>query len=214
MPDTTPLPLPKCPRGGCPATIDHWHDGGGAALVCPRQLGRPCLSGSHGGTAARRCYAPRTESSPIKTAENPAPAVLPTVDEVADAVVQSTRDEGWSYRTVAQAALDLIAARVPVWVPVEPGTVIKPGTRWRFESGEGATLRVEEETAAIPYTCRPSSARYYIDPRTVPAEPEDPRVAVVAEWWREFSADAALDEVLPASSSRDLLARLDAEVAK
>ena len=199
MPNT----LPTCPREDCTATIgDHWHDSLGYAAPCPHTPGaihgrcyaqRPTptplaaiLAAAEDAKRAhdRLCDLAETllpESSPVKTADNPAPVVLPTVDEAAEAVVQSMRDGGWTYRTAAQAVLDLIADRVPVWVPVEPGTVINPGTRWRFESGEGATLRVEEETAATPYTCRPSSARYYIDPRTVPAEPEDPRVAAIAE---------------------------------
>ena len=40
MPDTTPLPLPECPREDCPSTIDNWHDGAGTAFDCSRQLGR------------------------------------------------------------------------------------------------------------------------------------------------------------------------------
>ena len=167
MPDTTPNPLPECPREDCPATIDHVHNTENSdAYECPRQLGLPCPTHDHGGWRRSRCYAPRTQPAP-----QPPAVVLPTVNEAVAAIVQSMHDGGWTYGTAAQAVLDLIAARLPVWQPVELGTVIKAGTRWRCESGEGATLRVEEETAATPYTCRQSACRYYIDPRTSPAEP-------------------------------------------
>lgn len=39
---------------------------------------------------------------------------------------------------------------------------------------------------------------------------DDPRVAVVREWWRQFSADEALDDDLRSGTAADLLARLDA----
>jgi len=69
------------------------------------------------------------ESSPVKTADNPAPVVLPTVDEVARCIHASDRD-GYPHKTIdpaylrnARAVLDLIAARMPVWVPVEPDDI-------------------------------------------------------------------------------------------
>ena len=94
--------------------------------------------------------------------------VLPTVDELADAILASaTTGEGW-HVSGARAALDLIAASVPPWKPVAPGTVIKAGTLYRVEfADDGANERVDAFDREIPN----SGARYYIDPRTIPAEP-------------------------------------------
>ena len=55
--------------------------------------------------------------------------VLPTVDEVAD--VLRSGDGLRLYSDGARDILDLIATCLPVWQPVEPGTVIKAGTRVR-----------------------------------------------------------------------------------
>ncbi len=56
-----------------------------------------------------------------------------------------------------------------------------------------------------PYAMRSRSSRYYLDPRTVPAEPEDPALAVVREWLKVCGPiDAGTED------ARDLLARIDA----
>ena len=47
-----------------------------------------------------------------------APVVLPTVKEVREAIIAGTKLGGWMPHTAAQAILDLIAARLPVWQPV------------------------------------------------------------------------------------------------
>ena len=102
--------------------------------------------------------------------------------------------------TSSRAILDLIAARLPVWQSVEPGTVIKAGTRVRrpYLTDSGAVEHI------LP-TDTPANDGWCIDPRTVPAEPVDPRVAVVGEW-----LDSIGSEEHTADDARDLLARLDA----
>ena len=99
--------------------------------------------------------------------------VLPTVDEVAD--VLRSGDGLRFYSDSARDILGLIATRLPVWQPVEPGTVIKAGTRvredWDDQIAEW-TLGEDQD----PYQNCGRRCRYYIDPATVPAEPEDQRI--------------------------------------
>lgn len=125
--------------------------------------------------------------------------MLPTVDEVATAFREHIA-LGEAARDASQAVLDLIAARVPVWQPIEPGTTIKAGTRYRCETVDGEST---EGTYSLDLTAREDG--WFIDPRTVPAEPEDPRVAAVVQWLYNESTTAA-----PEDDARDLLARLDA----
>ena len=140
-----------------------------------------------------------------------APIVLPTVDEVADII-----KEGGFYSETARVVLGLIAARMPVWQPIAPGTVIKAGTRVREDWDDQITewaLGQDED----PYASRSRSSRYWLDPRTVPAEPVDPRAELLAE---ELHNHGGCEEVWPCCSvstveyyrndARDLLARLDA----
>lgn len=120
-----------------------------------------------------------TPDSPHLPASAAAPVVLPTVEEVARTIML---DDGYPHRemdpaylTNAQAVLDLIASRVPVWQPVEPGTVIKAGTRLREDWDDQIaewTLGEDQD----PYQNCGRRCRYYIDPATVPAEPEDQRI--------------------------------------
>ena len=141
----------------------------------------------------------------------PAAVVLPTVDEVVDII-----KEGGFYSDTARAVLGLIAARLPVWQPVEPGTVIKAGTRVREDWDDQITewtLGQDED----PYASRSRSSRYWLDPRTVPVEPVDPRAELLAE---ALHNHGGCEEVWPCCSvstvehyrndARDLLARLDA----
>ena len=139
-------------------------------------------------------------SSQVKTADNPAPIVLPTVDEVAD--VLRSGDGLRFYSDSARDILDLIATRLPVWQPVEPGTVIKAGTRVRrpYLTDSGAVEHI------LP-TDTPANDEWFIDPRTVPAEPVDPRVAVVSDWWKQTLRGSTAK---PGPRFSDLLARLDA----
>ena len=105
----------------------------------------------------------------------PEPVVLPTVKEVREAIIAGTKLGGWMPHTAAQAVLNLIASRVRHWVPVEPGTVIKAGTRLREDWDDQIaewTLGEDQD----PYQNCGRRCRYYIDPATVPAEPEDQRI--------------------------------------
>ena len=137
-----------------------------------------------------------------------APLHLPDVETVARKIYESdghptTRwdDESEAvrddYRANAQAVLDLIAAHQPAWQRVEPGTLIKAGTGFRVEYGDG---RANEHVASFDRTVD-DSAPVFIDPRTVP-EPEDPRVAVVTDWLDTLSDTG--------EGVSDLLRRLDA----
>ena len=119
-----------------------------------------------------------------------APVVLPTVGEVREAIIAGTKLGGWMPHTAAQAVLDLIASRVPVWQPVEPGTVIKAGTVTRIEWDDRGA---REEVTRSDYTfCQTDLTRFYLDPRTVPAEPVepvDPRAELLAEKLHKLVAD-------------------------
>ena len=137
----------------------------------------------------------------------PAAVVLPTVGEVVDII-----KEGGFYSDTARDILDLIAARMPVWQPIAPGTVIKAGTRVRrpYLTDSGAVEHI------LP-TDTPANDGWCIDPRTVPVEPVDPRAELLAE---ELHNHGGCEEVWPCCSvstvehyrndARDLLARLDA----
>ena len=61
MPDTTPLPLPRCPREDCRTTIDHFHGlNTGDTYACERLHGARCGRHEEGNSLISRCYAPRT----------------------------------------------------------------------------------------------------------------------------------------------------------
>ena len=143
----------------------------------------------------------------------PAAVVLPTVGEVVDII-----KEGGFYSDTARDILDLIASRVPVWQPVEPGT-IRPGMRVRYVATGGIEgIFTVEDVADGRFYFKSGYAwsgmsdhAWFVDPRTVPAEPEDPRVAVVREWLSVVPLDSdAGDEGL----ARDLLASIDAARAE
>ena len=111
------------------------------------------------------------------------PIRLPTVEEVREAIIAAERDGGWIEHTVARAVLDLIASRVPAWVPVNVDD-IRPGMRVRWVRGnsdtEGSfTVRdIADDRFYFEdgHVSRRMSYTWYIDPRTVPADPEDPRI--------------------------------------
>lgn len=143
--------------------------------------------------------------------------VLPTVDEIADVIHVSdcageTDVLPWNelmevsrhaYLTEAAAVLDLFAARVPHWVRIEPGTDVKAGTHLLLfkPSGEYACVIAAQDSELSP---DPNGGTWYVDPRTIPAEPEDPALAVIIEWMDTppLGNDAA--------DASDLLTRIDA----
>lgn len=112
----------------------------------------------------------------------PQPIVLPSLDEVREVLLcvpTSVMSGSDFYTDASQSVLDLIASRVPVWVPIEPGTVVKAGTRVREEYGR-KVLRAEEWVPDRDFAA--AAGHLFIDPRTVPAEPEpDPAVERVAK---------------------------------
>lgn len=151
-----------------------------------------------------------------------APVVLPTVKEVREAIIAAERDGGWIEHTVACAVLDLIASRVPAWVPVNVDD-IRPGMRVRWVRGnsdtEGSfTVRdIADDRFYFEdgHVSRRMSYTWYIDPHTVPADPEDPRVELLAEELE--AASGCCFDSWPCSEAdrwyrdaRLILARLDA----
>ena len=177
--------LPICPREDCTFTGPHHDHDTRTGEVRDRSKVTDCVCDAST-PRYTRCYAPRTPQP------QPATVVLPTVKDV-----RQTMDDAYIWHDAAQDVLDLIAARITPWKPIEPGTVIKAGTVTRIEWGD---RDAREEVTRADYTpCQTDPARYYLDPRTVPAEPEDPLVAVVNEWLNNTHEGPA-----------DLLARLDA----
>ena len=162
------MTLPKpCTVPDCPAPITHWHGEDGDLYACISALnGRPCPHDDQDSP----CYAPRV---PAPTS----PLHLPDVDAVAravhdvpwptidwDAERDDVKDE---CRAAARAVLDMIADRQPVWKRVEPGTLIKAGTRWREEEPNGAA---GEYVSGIDWTIGADlKSAIFIDTGTIPA---------------------------------------------
>ena len=152
--------LTPCPKPDCRAPIAHYHgDSSGDIYACTASLnGRPCPHGQDS-----PCYAPR-ETAPLH---------LPDVDTVARVIYESDGyGTSWAtqsdsvkdaYRRNARAVLDLIAAHQPVWQRVEPGTLIKAGTRYRRVCADDSSY---ERIAAGDFL---TGDGYSIDTRTIPA---------------------------------------------
>ncbi len=186
---------PVCPFEWCEVGGVHYHrtDFG----VCKCRPGDPGHEAS--GAFATRCYAPRPESTDPETDPRhaPDPWILPTREQVARALFASTYgDDGeqWDEITGVRHAFylddaDAVLALLSPWRPVEPGTTIKAGTRYRIEGPSGGCY---ERTAQHDWKVNNRSIRAYIDPPTVPAEP-DPRVKAVAQVLAE-KAGISLDE--------------------
>ena len=144
LPNLTPCTVPDCPAPilyACLSTLN----------------GRPCPQDDPA------CYAPR-ETAPLR---------LPDVDTVARKIYDTDYDASWDaesdalkgrHRATARAVLDLIAAHQPVWQRVEPGTLIKEGTRYRHECENGEAV----ECIAVGDFFIGNSASFYVL-RTAPA---------------------------------------------
>ena len=187
---------PVCPFEGCGAWAVHYHRNRRAAdLVVCECVDDPGHDESN--TLATRCYAPRPGNAKPETDPRHAhdPWILPTREQVARVLFASTYgDDGKQWDEVTGVRhdfylddADAVLALLSPWRPVEPGTTIKAGTRYRVEDGAWA-----EEILARNDWITTSGERVYIDPRTVPAEP-DPRVKAVAQVLAE-KAGISLDE--------------------
>ena len=161
-------------------------------------------------------------------APQPPAVVLPTVDEVAarllvyDVEIGNCSDDlTWAnadrelqheFREAARAVLDLIAARVPVWQPVE-WEAIRPGMRvhWkRIDSDNEGAFTVQDVSDGRfyfdgGYVSQHMSYAWAIDPRTVPAEPDAALVETIAQAIAAGAGDS-LDDLY----RRDARAILDA----
>ena len=177
-----------CPEPDCKAPVIHWHDIDGHILACHSALnGKPCPHGSGG----LPCHTPR-ETSPMH---------LPDVDDVARVIYESDfNDPQWDdeseglkdvYRVRAQAALDLIANRQPVWKRVEPGAKVEKGQRYRVEYANGDAY---ELTAFGTRSVQDDGTTVYVL-RTVPA-PETKESII-----REFAAE--LDSIYTERTAGD-----------
>lgn len=158
LPTLTPCTVPDCP-----VPIAHRHGGDGHLLACHSTLnGRPCPHGDQDNP----CYAPR-ETSPLHLPDVDAVArVIYEIDDIDYGTNWATQSEGVKdgYRRNVRTVLDLIAAHQPVWKCVEPGTLIKAGTRYRRETLNGSFL---ERIAAGDFLT--GDGNISIDSRTAPA---------------------------------------------
>ena len=189
---------PVCPFEGCEVGGVHYHRTDFGACKC-----RPGDPGHEAdGSFTTRCYAPRPGNAKPETDPRHAhdPWILPTREQVARALFASAYgDDGeqWDEATGVRRDIylddaDAVLALLTPWQQIEPGTTIKAGTRYRIEEEEVASRECFERTSVNDWTVANRSRRVYIDPRTVPAEP-DPRVKAVAQVLAE-KAGISLDE--------------------
>ena len=184
---------PVCPVEWCEVGGVHYHrtDFG----VCKCRPGDPGHEAD--GAFATRCYAPSPGNAKPDPRHAHDPWILPTREQVARALFASTYgDDGeqWDEATGVRRDsylddADAVLALLSPWRPVEPGTTIKAGTRYRIEDEYGGRY---ERTSQNDWKVNNRPNRVYVDPRTVPAEP-DPRVKAVAQVLAE-KAGISLDE--------------------
>ena len=99
------------------------------------------------------------------------------------------------YLAVEAHVLASHACPVPVWQPIEPGTVVKAGTRVREDWDDQITeWTLGEELIMDP------RRRYWLDPRTIPAAPEP---------WPGELVDAITGTIWPIDRAEDARAVLD-----
>ena len=121
------------------------------------------------------------------------PIVLPSVEDASRRIREAWAEKiGNSTDIAAQAVLDLIASRVPMWVPVGPGAVVKKGTLYRVEY---PWETVGEYTARHDFRVSVTGCRTLIDPRTVPVDdPLSPAVAAFKEAWHAADAEGRVGQ--------------------
>ena len=140
----------------------------------------------------------------------PAPGVLPDRGAIARTIWEASRQpEGTISATnrAADAVLSLLAETITPWKRVEPDTVIKAGTLHRIEWDPiGDAVTSIERTNTYDITIPTDPCRFYIDPRTVPADPDADLVGIIA---------AALSDTLDGemtcdwtAEARDMLAAI------
>ena len=158
--------LTPCPIAGHD-NPHHYHTG-------PRKTAMRCDDGrfcDYEDGHFSRCY-----SAHVEPEAEPAPLVaLPTVDEIAEVLRCRKTD---TTDSLAADVLDLLEARIPRWVRVEPGEIVKEGTRYRAEFGSDAY----EHRAYLDFRATANDGgRWFIDPRTAPAEPDAELVEYVMD---------------------------------
>ena len=128
------------------------------------------------------------------------PIVLPSVEDASRRIREAWAEKiGNSTDIAAQAVLDLIASRVPVWVPVEPGTVVKAGTLVREEYVR-KVLRAEEWVPDRDFAA--AAGHLFIDPRTAPVDdPLSLAVAAFKEAWHAADAEGRVGQRVHAGLS-------------
>ena len=196
--------LTICPREDCTATYRHWHSLRGAVRVC-RFLPGSCGHDDPPGVA-EACHEPRPQTDLTE------PVDLPTAEELAkvmyraiygppiltDPFAAASRDARRRYLAASEAALALIRERLtPVeWQPIDFAD-IKPGMRVRKETPAVDARLTVTSIGSIGSVCAKGSWAYdssgavwSVDPRTIPAEPEDPRVERAAKALYEAERDS------------------------
>ena len=118
-------------------------------------------------------------------AAEPAPVVLPDREAIVEAIWGKP---GVPRGEAADAVLALLAGTVTPWQPVAPGTVIKAGTRVREEWGGGQATEwvATDDCSADRSDAHP---RVFVDPRTVPADPDADLVEAIGAVLTRYEGD-------------------------
>lgn len=178
--------LTICPREDCTATTRHWHIHPGFQAATGLVAGRP--------------QADLTEPVDLPTAEELAKAMYRAIygpSVLADPFAAAPGYARRRYLAASEAALALIRERLaPVeWQPIAFAD-IKPGMRVRKEApGFESTLTVAGTGPRWLYNGSGGSiwdheGIWSVDSRTIPAEPEDPRVERAAQALYEAGRDS------------------------
>ena len=179
--------LTICPREDCTATNRHWHTHTGFQAATGLVAGRP--------------QADLTEPVDLPTAEELAKAMYPAIygpPILTDPFAAASGYARMRYLAASEAALALIRERLtPVeWQPIDFAD-IKPGMRVRKETPTVDARLTVTSIGSIGCVCAKGSCAYdspdaiwSADPRTIPAEPEDPRVERVAQALYEAGRDS------------------------
>lgn len=122
--------LAPCAKPDCRAPITHWHDSAGNVFACYIEMhGEPC---THDDPA---CFAPR-ETAPLHLPNRAALAgwLLGPLT-----TFKRSGTPGGEFQ-IADEVTRFLTKYTHHWVPVEPGTLIKEGTRYRHECENGEAV--------------------------------------------------------------------------